>query len=293
MDKRGGLFGGIVALCLLIGVNAVAESLGELGGIQTFSKGFAITADRGGSETLCKNPASLALTGPEVTTGYASWFDSSYAVASLSGGMPLDEHFQIGFSLPVKFISDIPETIEENGQAKQLGSFSDIESEASLAVQYTPFEGLHTGVKVDYFIHTLNTDSASGMGFGAGIIYDYQAFTVGASVLNMGNTKMAWKHHAAEVLLQEVNLGLTYKGDYGVKVLADMTLVGHENNRINLGVEWQIIPEFTVNGGLMDVSETPLLTLGTALKMQGVTFLYAFAQHPELGSIHKIGITLQ
>ena len=288
-----GIFLGIFILFEFFS-NICAYSLGELGSVESYSKGFAITADEhAGLESLFKNPAGInKLNKGQIVTSYSSWFDDSYSVASIAAGMPLGNHWTIAAALPVKLISAIPKTVEYDGEALKTGSFSDIDSQASVALGYHSGT-FSTALKVDYVYKSIDQVTGSGFGVGVGGMWDMNPFTLGLSVLNIGKMKVLWNNQTIDALPQELNIGLGFHGFANTRFLADVTIVDQQESQVNVGGTWQISTQFGVHVGLEDVTDSCQFSVGTTLELQGIGLYYAFAQHAELGSIQKLGLKIE
>lgn len=280
------LFECVVTLC--------ASTLGELGSVDAYAKGFATTADdHGGLESMYKNPAGIQdIKAPQLLTSYSSWFDNSYSVTALGAGLPLGKNWTLALVVPVKYISGIPVTEEHDGQALSIGSFSDLDSQTSVALGYHQ-GAFSTALKFDYVYKSINQVTGTGFGLGMGVLWSAQPFTFGVSILNLSDTKVLWTNNTTEAIPQEINLGAGMNTWAHTKVLADFTMVAHQNSRINLGGEWEASPYLGLSVGLQDITNSCRFTAGTQLHLNGMSLFYAFSQHSELGSIQKIGIRLE
>lgn len=288
-----GLFLGIFILFEFFS-NLCANSLGELGSVESYSRGFAITADdHAGLESLFKNPAGInKLEKPQVLTSYSSWFDDSYSVMSIAAGMPLGNHWSVAAALPVKLISSVPKTVEYDGKALQTGSFSDIDSQTSVALGYH-MGTFSTALKVDYVYKSIDQVTGSGFGIGVGGLWNMAPFTLGVSVLNIGKMKVVWSNNTTDTLPQELNVGVGLHSFANTTLLADVTIIDEHQSRVNVGGTWKVSPQFGLNAGLEDITNACQFSLGTTLELEGISLYYAFAQHAELGSIQKLGIKIE
>jgi|GEM_PF-6357850 len=282
-------FSAIAVVIVLFFSVSYANSLWELGSVQSFSKGFAVTADTGKFDSAYKNPACLSgLSGNIIQSSYAAVFDNQAQNSNFGFGVTYSD-LTFGLFVPVSIIPNIPETIDNAGQAQQIGSFSDLKTSPTLAVSKS-FSGFSAGFNVAYLYQRVAQHSGSGLSFGLGAVTTYEKISLGASVQNIG--QLSWTTGRKETLNPEWSLGLGFKALPQLKVLAEYQTTQDTTSQINTGLEWALNDSLKGCAGVQNLSN-PQFSVGISLDAEPLSVDFGFAQDKQLGSIYKMGLSVR
>lgn len=286
----------LILLVLVISLTgSIQASFKSLSAVSALSKGYAITADHIGLEALYKNPAGLdSLTQTTISTTYGSFFDNFLQASSFGIGLPFFDNYTLGILIPIYKVSNIPKTIEVSGHGVQTDTFEDLQGAAIVGISGTFLNpAIHLGFSGSYYTHQLDTHHATGFGLDAGIIIDTVFGTIGASVQDIGGTKLNWDTQTTEIIPQITHIGLTLDLPILDKFLTDASFEKDKKTTYSIGIEKQLAPEFSLLAGINHLEEKAEFTLGAQLRIDQMQLNYAYSGHEELGTCHKIGLQFQ
>lgn len=262
--------------------------------VEGYAKGYAITADKCGLESVLKNPAGVSLL-ESVTflTSYSSFFDDFYQGVHLAAGLPINDTMSLAITIPARVVSGIPETIDNGGRAEQVGSFQDLDAALMFTTGLKILPDLYCGLNTNYYYHKLYTQKGTGWGFDFGFLYDINYdVTLGASIQNMGNTKIKWSTGHQDTFSQIVNVGLKYKWGQYLQFLAD-TSISQGKTELNLGAEKTLEEILSIYFGVQNIGKEARIGAGASLLLENLDINYAYSQHMYLGSVHKLSLGMR
>lgn len=188
---------------------------------------------------------------------------------------PVPQKFQFGLSYGLAASEHIPETVSFNNRFMPIGDYSagfDIVN-ATLASEFYELFGvniLSAGANAKIFRQFIGGQSRFAMGFDVGSIatyyfnqYGIEKVHIGASVLNLLSTGMAWKDGQEAFLPFQIFIG-------GRADLFDDTLslfINNDLKGISLGSEYFIHNAMSVRGGT-NFSDT---SVGVGLQFENIT----------------------
>lgn len=282
----------IILVIVVMCVSAVANTFESITTVESAGKGFATTASFEGVESLSKNPAGIIGSySPTVYSNYTSYF-GLYQAASFGYSMGLSEGRQFSIQLPMLTVDDIPKTIDQHGEAVQVGSFSDRQMGVSIGMATPVYKNkLFVGTSLHYLTHVIDDQEASSMTVDFGTIYKHSWFQLGASITNITIKEFQWETDSNESLPLTISAGAVVRLNY-TTWYADMS-VYDKTTQVNLGGEWNVTERLDVYAGLFDGTNTKQLTLGTTLHLERLDVLYASLPYEELGLVHKLGVAIQ
>ncbi len=282
----------ILAACFLNILSAQAHASQSLStSIVSYALGDAVTAGKMGLDSPYKNPAGLTdLTTLTVSTTYATMFDQSYTLMSLGIGLPVSESFFISLNLPYRVVGDIPLTIDNNGQARQVGTFQDSTLNGIITLAYKLSPNLSIGSNIHYYAEQIGNNNAQNVGLDAGILYHQDALSIGASIFNAASYKMDQSTNEASPLSRQINIGIAYDFGSDWTFLADSSLENASTAVINLGGIFKLSPALSLYGGIQNISSGTNLRLGASCYFSTFKIDYAYSVNSDLGPVHKIGM---
>ncbi len=280
----------IVSIVLFAPAFMEAASFREFALVNAFAKGLAITADNAGLETLYRNPAGLSgLHELTIASSYTSHLDNLAQISTFAIGLPLGS-VKAAFSVPLRFVSDIPETTAVNGRALQTGSFSEIKANAIATLSASPHERIHVGINGNYYYDLIKDKTGSGFGLDAGVLLDLGYVMVGGSAENIGGGAISWSTGSQDVLSQILHLGLSTAMTPIGRAFADVTSQKDKPLEFNVGADVRLSDALHIEAGIQDARVKRFFSTGVRLILDDLKIDYAFSQLGELGSTHKIGI---
>lgn len=261
-----------------------------------YAKGYAITAEPLGLESLLKNPAGLSQIQRSVfRTSYANQFETLVQNLGVGIGFRPMKHLRMGAYIPATIIQNIIRSQNAGGRGLASGTFSNYESAYILGMSLSIFsDHLHLGSSFQIYNHSLDNTSGQGNGLDAGVLFTSRYFNIGASIQNIGNTKVSWKNRSHfDTYKEQHNIGIAIKLPQGLILLTDASIIENSETIINTGAQFSINPKLDLVGGLRDINnDTPSWRMGTILKLNRLNIEYTFSNIEDLGTIHKIGVQI-
>ena len=254
-----------------------------------FAKGYALTADIESNESVAKNPALLTSIQDKIANlNVGNHFNGLYQSAMFSYITPISTKIKVGIFCPLNLVKGIPETIDNNGQGLQIGSFSDMHYEPKISVATSLLDDkISLGLSAKYEGRKIQEERASRFGADIGLTAHISDLYVGLTAENIVSSALNWKSGAKETVLPTIHGGLRYH--YGITYLADVTHTAGNPTEFNAGLSWKATGNLAIFGGVKDLTSTRQYRLGLDLKLSKIGFTYAFGSHSELGITHKAG----
>ena len=280
----------MMMLLILMSSTTYAYTFKDISNVNAYAKGNAVTAAEIGLDGIHKNPASL---GSIKKITFLSSYSSHFQMATLSQfgvAFPI-QNVNIGFNLPLKYISDIPLTAaNSSNQGEQIGSFSDIQAVGMMSVS-TKFDYKTTiGCNINLYGQKLYNQRAMGLGLDVGAIIDNKEYQLGIAIQDINNTSIKWSTGYEEKLLPKLNIGIKKETEFGGTIFVDSSIQSNTPFVGNIGYEFNLAKTFRVSLGLNDVTGIKKVTCGTSLELDTIELNYSFSQLETLGSSHNIGL---
>ncbi|MCD6142674.1 hypothetical protein J7J55_08195 [Candidatus Bipolaricaulota bacterium] len=280
-----------LALIVVISALAFADGVGAFSafksgiGARALAMGGAFVAVADDSTAACWNPAGLAqvkdtriggMSTDLFGLGYTHQFVN--AITEFSG-------FGIGLSYER---AAVPGTqVDESGNAGNEFTWSESLFLGTVSVD---IEGIGlVGANVKYYMADSGLgDSASGFGFDLGLLFNLgDMFTIGVSAFDLGNTQIAWSTGANDAVTGVYKVGTAVKLLDGSLILAgDLDFVGMEMGDAHVGLEYKLIPELALRGGVLlaDNFSEYSFTVGAGLNVAGLNVDAAYLLNEDLGN---------
>ncbi|KAA3617491.1 MAG: hypothetical protein D8M58_01995 [Calditrichaeota bacterium] len=276
--------------------------------------GSAFTAISGDVTSIYWNPAGLVESqGVQAQFMHSKRFINDIRQNYLSFSMPYTESSTIAASLYYLTVNDIPDSRdiynEAIGKAEydKLKRFNVGDYILTLAYAQKYHSNIDFGVNVKFIYSDLEIESATGIGFDAGVKYTLDNLKLGLVLRDFTSTLMAWSTGTKEFVTPSARFGAAY--NFNITSL---------NLRVIPAVDLNILAEnrdysAQVNAGPfsvdvlagMEISYDDLLALrfgmddlqrvnaGIGIALPRVTVDYAFTEYEsELGNIHRISFHL-
>lgn len=280
-----------LALIVVISALAFADGVGAFSafksgiGARALAMGGAFVAVADDSTAACWNPAGLAqvkdtriggMSTDLFGLGYTHQFVN--AITEFSG-------FGIGLSYER---AAVPGTqVDESGNAGNEFTWSESLFLGTVSVD---IEGIGlVGANVKYYMADSGLgDSASGFGFDLGLLFNLgDMFTIGVSAFDLGNTQIAWSTGANDAVTGVYKVGTAVKLlDDSLILAGDLDFVGMEMGDVHVGLEYKLIPELALRGGVLlaDNFSEYSFTVGAGLNVAGLNVDAAYLLNEDLGN---------
>ncbi|NQT27756.1 PorV/PorQ family protein [candidate division KSB1 bacterium] len=146
--------------------------------------------------------------------------------------------------------------------------------------------------------------TAWGVGFDIGTIYQAASWMhLGATVKDLTSTLLAWSNGTKELILPQIRLGFLSPmrlKHFGIRVASDV-LINFEDRssvaQVSLGragfdffsgLELNYLDRIGIRAGI----DRGAFTIGTGFNLSSIHLDYGFLAHSDLGSTHRISVTL-
>ena len=269
-----------------------ASSFEDQGMVEGFGLGYALTAMPHSLDAANKNPALLStIEHPSIGLTDANTFDSSASLVAFSAAKPMS-FGTVGLFIPIRTVSDIPETKEEGSKGVQVGTLTDREADIKVGLSRDIGKNATFGVASAYHSHMLYNESASGYSVDVGGTYSGSFWRIGASITDLVND-LLWSTGKSEKspLLKHAGLSVDLSKNAKISMDGDYNK-SHVN--VNLGINWKPSEYMDVVMGLKDaLQQDRNLRIGINLRLLGAKFSYAMSDSIELGVTHKAGVVIE
>jgi hypothetical protein len=145
------------------------------------------------------------------------------------------------------------------------------------------------GANVKYYLADSGLgDSASGFGFDLGLLVGLgDMFVIGVNAKDLGGSPIEWSEGATDVVSGLYKAGLAMKLAEGKLILAaDVDFDGTDLGDTHVGVEFQVIDELALRGGvvLTDNFQEYYFTVGAGINVAGLYVDAAYILEETLGN---------
>ncbi len=183
-----------------------------------------------------------------------------------------------GLSVSLVSITDIPLADGTMGSSNELlGSFC-----GAYPLDLGGMK-LAVGGAGKYYSHNLLDETATGMGFDAGLLIDglIPGLMLGAAAYDLGGTKKEWTTGAVDVVDQMFRVGLGFKLSEDFSLAAGADLYAGGEMALRAGLEFVGIGPLAVRAGAMRPAGTEqfAITVGAGLKLGSLGVDFAWLQN--------------
>ena len=282
-----------IVLCVMITsvfVPSTSLQAQDLGLVQSYAKGFAITADDIGLEAAMKNPANVLFV--EDRKALVN-LNESYSMDIYHGffavGYQLDPSVRLSISFPVTQVNNILETQQTAGGAEQIGTFSSTSLQPTITVNKQWNKQLSVGVNAVFLIDNVYNETASGYSVDMGLLYKRARYSLGASLQHLGWAKQ-WSTGRNEVKPLQLNVGYKLMLNKSIAFLSDISIIENERE-LNVGTTINMLSALDIYVGIRDLGNENQYRAGVGFHLMSTNLQYSFGYHSELGNSHKFGLS--
>jgi hypothetical protein len=302
-----------------------SESLSFGVGGRALGLGGAYTALARDVSAIYWNPAGLAnIEFPQVMLMHSQLYRGVVNYNFAGFALPMGANRTIGFGLTRVSVDDIPVTDlsdptrqlgelyqNENGELVQnrpiqIGTISDAEYAFYLSYAIRRSEKFSYGANVKVLHKGVGDYSAWGLGFDIGMLYNPSGnLFLGANLNDVTSTILAWDTGRREIIVPALKLGASYPvilpflGGY-ISPAVDLELrfegrdyaaqvaAGPVSADAHFGGEYQFKDLLAVRVG----SDAGKFAAGAGIRLPKLQIDYAYVQHEDLHSSHRISARL-
>jgi len=251
---------------------------------RALAMGGAFVAVADGYSAPYWNPAGLALaTGTHIggmnTNKFGQGINFNYV------GVALElMGFRVGGAFLGETISGI-ETFGPGGETTGTVDSNDMLFIGSVAMPL-PFGGLPlvVGGNAKYYTHALAGETGTGFGGDVGLLMALGSLTLGASITDVGDTRITWTTGAVDLVEMAIRVG----GALKMAEPLPLTLSGQYNlddGSIHLGAELRLTEQIALRVGAVKPQDGDFSsTAGAGLKLGGFGVDAAYIQNAILGN---------
>ncbi|RAP26726.1 hypothetical protein DID78_06625 [Candidatus Marinamargulisbacteria bacterium SCGC AG-343-D04] len=280
-------------ICILfISLSSGYAFVGDTPLVESYSKGYAITAEKSGLEGSNKNPASMDFSAENtfiLNMNNAYGMDITHAFFGV--GYSMKNKLKIGFTLPISIVNNVAVT-QRNGEgsADIVETFNVIQSKSRVTLSYPIASFMRIGTSLSGLYDTLYNESATGYAIDVGALIQIKALSIGVAVQDIGWNK-SWSTGLEETKDPIYHVGARFKLLRFLDIKADYTKENdHEITNVGMGI--QIMSFLGIHGGIFDMGESNQSRAGVSFINKGFKLSYAYGLHPYLGESHKVGVSV-
>ncbi len=283
----------VVSLALIMVLSAVALADG-IGAFSAFKNGIGARAlAMGGAFVAVANDATAMLWNP---AGLAQLEDTRLSGMSTDlYGLGLTHQFigavttfaNLGIGLGWERASIDGQIVDEDGVLG--GTFTWVEQAIIGSLATNVLDVAMAGANVKYYLADNGLgDSASGFGFDLGLLVSLgDMFVIGVNAMDLAGSSVAWDGGTTDVISGLYKAGLAMKlADDRLILAADVDFDGTDLGNTHVGVEFQVIDELALRGGvvLTDNFQDYYFAVGAGINVAGLYVDAAYILEETLGN---------
>ncbi|MCB9057256.1 MAG: PorV/PorQ family protein [Calditrichae bacterium] len=307
-----------LALLLLFCSNSWASSFkkyaGEFlylgAGSRGTAMGGAFSALANDVSAIYWNPAGLMeANGLQLQFMHSKQFISSIQNSFLSASTPLTENSAIAASLYYLTVNDIKDSrnalVNNRVDPALVKLFNTGDYIFTLAYAEKYNQDLDWGVNVKFIYRDFELESATGIGFDAGLKYTMNNLRFGLVLRDFTSTLIAWSTNEKQFITPSMRLGSAFSffipaADLAITPTIDVNLlaenreyssqfsIGPLSADLMAGMEISYDEMLALRLGIDDIQR---FNAGIGISLPRVTLDYAFTEYGnELGNIHRISL---
>lgn len=269
--------------------------------------GSAFTSLSQTATSVYWNPAGLVhVQGLQAQFMHSKRFINSIQQNYLALATKLSDDAAIGASFYYLTVNDIADTRRKIAY-EDIKWFNTGDYIFTLSYAQKYYKNLEYGVNVKFIYRDLDIETATGIGFDAGIKYAVDKFKFGLMLRDITTTLLAWSTGTKEFVTPSARIGASYTHEIpslnmvlvpaiDLNILAEnrsfasQISAGPFSVDVLAGLEVNYNNLFALRAGMDDLNR---FTAGAGLSLPKVTVDYAFtAYSSELGNIHRISFHL-
>lgn len=278
-----------LALIMVVSSIALADGFGAFSGFKSgigaraLAMGGAFVAVADDATAVYWNPAGLAQVND---TRIAAMSTDLYGLGithQFIGAVSTLANIGIGLGYERMAVS-----LQEVGGGGEPGDMFDWNESAILGTLAANIMDIGlAGVTAKYYMASALGDSADGFGFDLGLLVNLgDMFTIGVTAMDLAGSKISWSDHA------DMITGL-YKAGVAMKLVddtlilaADIDFDGTDLGDAHMGVEFSLIPELALRGGVVLTNEYQdyYFGVGAGINIAGLAVDAAYILDENIGN---------
>jgi hypothetical protein len=282
----------VVSLALIMVLSAVALADG-IGAFSAFKNGIGARAlAMGGAFVAVADDATAMVWNP---AGLAQLSDTRLAGMSTDlFGLGITHQFvgattsfaNLGIGLGWERASIAGQSVDEGGVLGSAFTWSENAIIGSLATNV--MDVAMAGANVKYYMGSGLNNSATGFGFDLGLLVNLgDMFMIGVNAMDLAGSSINWDSGTTDIVsgLYKAGLALNLANDK-LKLAADVDFDGSSLGDTHVGMEFQLIDELALRGGvvLTDNFQDYVLTVGAGINVAGLYVDAAYLLDETLGN---------
>jgi len=283
----------VVSLALIMVLSAVAFADG-IGAFSAFKNGIGARAlAMGGAFVAVCNDATAMVWNP---AGLAQLDDTRLAGMSTDlYGLGITHQFvgvttsfaNLGIGLGWERASIAGQLVEAGGGLG--GAFTWVESAIIGSLAANVLDVAMAGANVKYYMADSGLgDSATGFGFDLGLLVSLgDMFVIGVNAMDLAGSTVEWDGGATDIVSGLYKAGLAMKlADDKFVLAADVDFDGTDLGDTHVGMEFQVIDELALRGGVVLTNnfQDYYLTVGAGINVAGLYVDAAYILEETLGN---------
>jgi len=247
---------GTLALLMVISAIALADGVGAFSafksgiGARALAMGGAFVAVADDATAMLWNPAGLAQLNDTRIGGMSTDLFGMGITHQFVGAVTTFANFGIGLGWERASVAG--QVVDEDGIAGDMFTWNEQAILGTLATNIMDI-GL-AGANVKYYMADSGLgDTADGFGFDLGLLVNLgDMFAIGVTATDLGGTTVNWVDGSQDVVSGLYKAGMAMKLVDGMLVLAaDMDFDGTDLGDAHVGMEFNIIKELALRGGVV------------------------------------------
>ena len=280
-----------LALLMVISAIALADGVGAFSvfksgiGARALAMGGAFVAVADDATAVIWNPAGLALLNDTRIGGMSTDLFGLGITHQFVGATTTFANIGIALGWERTSVTQSGNDAEGNPTASFTWSESAIIGTLATSIMDI---GL-AGANVKYYMADSGLgDTASGFGFDLGLLVNLgDMFTIGVNAADLGNSPITWKGGATDTVTGLYTAGMAMKLVEGKLIMAaDMDFDGTNLGDAHVGIEFKVIDELALRGGVVLTNEfqSYYFSAGAGINVAGLFVDAAYILNEALGN---------
>jgi len=280
-----------MALLLVLSAVAFADGIGAFSafkngiGARALAMGGAFVAVANDATAVCWNPAGLAQLGDTRLAGMSTDLYGLGITHQYVGAVTSFANLGIGLGWERASIDG--QVVDGTGGLGASFTWTEQAIVGSLATNVMDIA--MAGANVKYYMADSGLgDSASGFGFDLGLLVSLgDMFVIGVNAMDLAGSSIEWDGGATDIVSGVYKAGLAMKlADDMLVLAADVDFDGSALGDTHVGVEFQVIDELALRGGvvLTENFQEYYFTVGAGINVAGLYVDAAYVLEETLGN---------
>ena len=280
-----------MALLLVLSAVVLADGIGAFSafkngiGARALAMGGAFVAVADDATAVCWNPAGLAQLGDTRLAGMSTDLYGLGITHQYVGAVTSFANLGIGLGWERASIDG--QIVDGSGGLGASFTWTEQAIVGSLATNVMDIA--MAGANVKYYLADSGLgDSASGFGFDLGLLVSLgDMFVIGVNAMDLAGSSIAWDGGATDVVSGVYTAGLAMKlADDMLVLAADVDFDGSSLGDTHVGLEFQVIDELALRGGVVLTNEFQdyYFAVGAGINVAGLYVDAAYVLEETIGN---------